>query len=113
PSELVKAWPDVVVSKSADTEVFTVGQKASYAIRVRNIGERATDAEYVVSEHLPAGIVLSGLPAGDGWTCTGTVGERRFQCASSRELAAGATHPGAIKVPVDVLPAALEQGTVN
>lgn len=113
PSELVKAWPDVVVSKSADTEVFTVGQKANYVIRVRNIGERATDAEYVVSDNLPAGIVLSGLPAGDGWTCTGTVGERRFQCASPRELAAGATHPGAIKVPVDVLPAALEQGTVN
>lgn len=113
PSELVKAWPDVVVSKAADTAVFTVGQGASYAIRVRNIGERATDAEYVVSEHLPAGIVLSGLPAGDGWTCTGTAGERRFQCASSRELAAGATHPGSIKVPVDVLPEAVQQGTVN
>ncbi|WP_442683079.1 SdrD B-like domain-containing protein [Stenotrophomonas sp. JC08] len=113
PSELVKAWPDVVVSKSADTEVFTVGQKASYAIRVRNIGERATDAEYVVSDYLPAGIVLAGLPTGEGWTCTGTMGEGRIQCAASRALGAGETHPGAIKVPVDVLPAALEQGTVN
>ncbi len=113
PSELVKAWPDVVVSKAADSAVFTVGQPASYLIRVRNIGERATDAEYVVSEHLPAGIVLSGLPAGDGWACTGSVGERRFACASARELAAGATHPGAIKVPVDVLPEAVGQGTVN
>jgi uncharacterized repeat protein (TIGR01451 family) len=113
PSELVKAWPDVVVSKAADSAVFTVGQQASYLIRVRNIGERATDAEYVVSEHLPAGIVLSGLPAGDGWTCTGSAGERRFECASARELAAGATHPGAIKVPVDVLPEAVRQGTVN
>jgi len=113
PSELVKAWPDVVVSKSADTEVFTVGQKTSYAIRVRNIGERATDAEYVVSDYLPAGIVLAGVPTGEGWTCTGTVGESRIQCAASRALGAGETHPGAIKVPVDVLPAALEQGTVN
>ena len=113
PSELVKAWPDVVVSKAADTEVFTIGQKANYAIRVRNIGERATDAEYVVSDYLPAGVVLAGVPTGDGWTCTGNAGEGRFHCASSRELAAGATHPGAIKVPVDVLPAALEQGTVN
>lgn len=113
PSELVKAWPDVVVSKSADTEVFTVGQKASYAIRVRNIGERATDAEYVVSDYLPAGIVLAGVPTGEGWTCTGTVGESRIQCAASRALGAGETHPGTIKVPVEVLPAALGQGTVN
>ncbi len=113
PSELVKAWPDVVASKSADTEVFTVGQKASYVIRVRNIGERATDAEYVVSDYLPIGIVLAGVPTGEGWTCTGTAGESRIQCASSRVLGAGETHPDAINVPVDVLPAALEQGTVN
>lgn len=113
PSELVKAWPDLVVSKAADTEVFTVGQQANYEIRVRNIGERATDAEYVVTDHLPAGLVLAGVPTGDGWTCTGAVGENRFLCASSRELAVDTIHPGTIKVPVEVLPEALEQGTVN
>ena len=113
PSEVVKAWPDVVVNKAADTEVFTVGARANYLIRARNIGERATVGEYVVTDRLPAGIVLTGVPGGDGWTCAATVGERNFHCASTRELAAGDTHPGVIKVPVDVLPEALEQGIVN
>jgi len=113
PSQVVRAWPDVVVSKSAGTPVFTVGVPAEYLIRVRNVGERATAGEYVAEDRLPAGIVLAATPTGEGWTCSGAEGEARFQCASSRELAVGQAHPGAIRVPVQVLPAAMGNGPVN
>ena len=113
PSQVVLAWPDVVVSKSADTPVFTVGEPASYLIRVRNIGERATDDAYTVQDRLPAGIVLAGAPSGEGWTCTGAAGAERFECTSDRELAAGDIHPGTVRVPVEVRPDALGEGPVN
>lgn len=113
PSEVVLAWPNVVVSKSTDSPVFTVGLPANYLIRVRNIGERATDAAYTVEDRLPTGIVLAGTPSGDGWNCTGVRGGSTFQCSSDRVLAADATHPGTIKVPVDVRPEAVGHGAVN
>ena len=113
PSQVVRAWPDLVVSKAANTDVFTVGAKASYSIRARNIGERATVGAYVVVDQLPVGIVLANAPTGDGWACNGTAGERRFQCTSSRELAVDEIHPGAITVAVDVLPSAMDNGPVN
>lgn len=113
PSQVLRAWPDLAVSKAADVEVFTVGTQASYAIRVRNIGNRASEGEYVVEDRLPAGLVLSQAPAGEGWTCTGAAGDRDLRCASDRVLAAGELHAGTIRVPVEVLPEALEAGTVN
>ena len=102
PSQVVLAWPDLVVSKSADSEVFTVGAPAGYRIRVRNSGERASVGEYLVEDRLPAGVVLAGAPSGEGWRCTGIAGDTAFQCASGRELAAGQEHPGVIQVPVEV-----------
>lgn len=113
PSEVVLAWPNVVVSKSADSAVFTVGMPANYLIRVRNIGERATDADYTVEDRLPAGIVLAGAPSGDGWTCTGSRGGSNFQCTSNRVLGTDETHPGTIKVPVEVRLEAVNNGPVN
>ncbi|MBB6065488.1 SdrD B-like domain-containing protein [Pseudoxanthomonas broegbernensis] len=112
-SQVLRAWPDLAVSKAADTEVFTVGMPASYRIDVRNIGERASSGEYVAEDRLPAGIVLAAAPTGEGWTCTGAAGDSRFQCASDRVLAVGEVHPGAIAVPVQVLPEALGNGPVN
>ncbi len=113
PSELITAWPDMVVNKVADTDVFTVGEQVNYRIRVRNIGERASEGEYVVTDRLPTGLVLAGAPTGEGWTCTGAEGESTFQCTSAQELAVNAIHPGVIAVPVNVLPEALDQGAVN
>ncbi len=113
PSQVIRAWPDLVVSKSAATPVFTVGVEAEYLIRVRNIGERATSGEYVVEDRLPAGIALVGTPAGEGWTCATGDDARHIRCTASRELAVGDTHPGTIRVPVEVLPEALGRGPVH
>ncbi|MBD9370835.1 SdrD B-like domain-containing protein [Xanthomonas sp. XNM01] len=113
PSEVIRAWPDLAVSKAASVPVFTVGMQAEYLIRVRNIGERASSGEYVVEDRLPAGIVPAGTPSGDGWTCTVVAAEQRFRCTAARELAAGEIHPVAIRVPVEVLPEAVALGAVH
>ncbi|MDO5609257.1 MAG: SdrD B-like domain-containing protein, partial [Pseudomonadota bacterium] len=94
--------PDLRVTKASDTPVFTVGGTANYSIQVRNVGDGATAGEYRVTDRLPEGVVLTGTPSGDGWTCSGAAGQGQFVCSSSTLLAAGATHPGTITVPVRI-----------
>ena len=98
--------PDLVVSKRASPAQFTVNNAASYTVTVRNRGQQPTDGEYSVHDRLPAGISLAGIPAGDGWTCSGQAGDTRFSCRSSRVIAAGATASAPIEVPVAVAVAA-------
>jgi len=104
--------PDVVVSKRANPALFTVNNPATYTISVRNRGQRQTEGQYTVHDRLPAGIVLAGVPSGDGWTCSGQAGETRFSCSSSRVLAAGAD-AAPIELPVKVSAAAAATGTVH
>ena len=104
--------PDLVVSKRANPALFTVNNSASYTITVRNRGQRPTQGEYTVHERLPTGIALTGVPGGDGWTCTGQAGDTRFSCSSSRVLAAGAD-AAPIELPVSVSAAAAAAGTVH
>lgn len=94
--------PDLVVSKAATPAIFTVNNIASYTLRVRNIGQRPSEGEYVVEDRLPAGVTLVATPEGGGWTCTGAAGDNRFRCASSTAIAAGATSPDAIVAQVRV-----------
>ncbi|MEJ1098436.1 MULTISPECIES: SdrD B-like domain-containing protein [unclassified Pseudoxanthomonas] len=83
--------PDLVVSKTATPTTFTVNNIGTYTIRVRNIGQQPSSGEYVVEDRLPAGLTLAETPAGNGWICTGAIGESRFRCATSSVIAAGAT----------------------
>ncbi|MGX9721607.1 SdrD B-like domain-containing protein [Stenotrophomonas acidaminiphila] len=105
--------PDMLVSKSSATPKFTVNNVATYTIRVRNGGQKASSGEYLVKDRLPVGLTLAEVPAGNGWTCTGAVGESRFECRSSDVVAAGATSASDITVRVNVSEAAAQAGTVN
>ncbi|HYG07389.1 MAG TPA: SdrD B-like domain-containing protein [Stenotrophomonas sp.] len=105
--------PDLVVSKAATPERFTVNNDASYAISVRNVGQQPSRGEYTVSERLPAGVVLAAVPAGNGWTCSGAAGDTRFTCRSSAVIASGATAAERIQVPVRVNAAAATGAPVN
>ena len=105
--------PDLVVSKSATPGKFTVNNDARYTISVRNVGQQPTTGEYLVQDRLPDGVVLAGVPTGAGWTCTGAVGESHFDCRASAVIAAGATSPSTIAVPVTVGTAAAGHGAVN
>lgn len=105
--------PDLVVSKNATPVKFTVNNAARYTISVRNAGQQPTTGEYLVQDRLPDGVVLAGVPTGAGWTCTGAAGESSFGCRSSAVIAAGATSPSTIAVPVTVGVAAAGHGAVD
>ncbi|HVJ38167.1 MAG TPA: SdrD B-like domain-containing protein [Stenotrophomonas sp.] len=105
--------PDMVVSKSATLEKFTVNNDAAYVIRVRNVGQQPSRGPYVVNERLPNGVVLAGAPVGNGWVCTGASGQSRFSCRNEAVVAAGATLADAIQVPVHVSVAAATAEPIN
>ncbi len=105
--------PDMMVSKSSGTVKFTVNNVASYTIRVRNAGQKPSFGEYIVRDRLPVGLTLAEAPTGNGWRCTGAVGDARFECRSSEVLAAGASSSSDITVKVNVAEDAAKAGTVN
>jgi len=98
--------PDLKVSKRHEPVRFSVNNPGSYVISVRNAGISASGGEYVVSDRLPAGIRLSATPAGDGWACSGAVGDSQFVCRSAQVLAAGQIGAAPIRVGVTVTAAA-------
>src|SRR5690606_23138324 len=100
------------VSKSVTPAVLYTGTQASYSVVVRNAGQAASSGQYVVSDRLPTGVVLAGVPSGEGWTCTGDTGASDFTCRSDAVLAAGATST-VISVAVRVGAAAGEAGMVH
>lgn len=105
--------PDMMVSKSSGMVKFTVNNVASYTIRVRNAGQKPSFGEYLVRDRLPVGLTLAEAPAGNGWRCTGAVGDARFECRSNDVLAAGVTSSSDITVKVNVTEDAAKAGTVN
>ena len=105
--------PDMVVSKTATPTTFTVNNAASYTIRVRNIGQQASAGEVVVEDRLPAGLTLAATPTGNGWACTGAVGDNRFRCVTNASVAAGATLADNILAQVRVDASAATGSPVN
>src|SRR4051794_33663275 len=76
------------------------GDDASYTIAVANNGSGATHGAVTVTDDLPAGLELDGVPSGSGWDCSATTGTH-VSCTRSDALApAGAWPP--ITVPVKV-----------
>ena len=94
--------PDLVVSKSHAPVKLTTNNAALYTITLRNVGPAATSGVYTVSDRLPAGVSLSAVPSGSGWTCSGAVGASSFSCTSSVVVGIGATSANTIQAPVTV-----------
>ena len=105
--------PDLQVSKSLDTAKLTVNNRSVYTISVRNAGQKPTQGEYTVEDRLPVGITLAEVPSGQGWTCSGAVGDSRFSCRSAAPVAPGERGVATITVPVNVAVAAANAGVVS
>jgi uncharacterized repeat protein (TIGR01451 family) len=105
--------PDLVVSKSAAPTRFTVNNPGSYTVRVRNIGPQPTVGSYQVDDRLPTGVTLAATPTGNGWSCTGAIGDVRFSCTNSTVIINGTTLPDAINVSVAVSAAAAAASPIN
>lgn len=105
----VRAKADLdVVDKVATPSTAAYRDTFDYLISVMNHGPGAAD-DVVVSDSLPAGMVLAGTPsilpggAADFPTlgaCTGSAGAIAFSCALGNDVALGAT--AVIRVPVRV-----------
>lgn len=105
--------PDLVVSKTATPATFTVNNIGTYTIRVRNTGQQPSSGEYVVEDRLPAGLTLAETPTGNGWVCTGAVGDNRFRCATTTAIAAGATLADTIVARVRVAASAAAASPID
>lgn len=77
---------------------FLPGMRAAYlTITVANPGPGRLDGPITVTDVLPAGLSLTDVVGGAGWTCAGTT------CSRNDGLALRAAHPP-IRVVVDVAP---------
>src|SRR5258705_5727677 len=85
---------------------ITVGGTGTYPFSARNsAGGAATTGTYTIDDILPAGITISTVPTGTGWTCTSAppvnnVGSTRVTCTSATVIAAGGTNAHKLTVLV-------------
>jgi uncharacterized repeat protein (TIGR01451 family) len=94
--------PDLRVSKQHSPSTFTLNNRGTYTVTVRNVGELPTAGVYTVTDKLPIGLTLAAQPTGTGWVCGGGVGDSSFSCTSSSVVNAGATSANTITVVVGV-----------
>lgn len=106
--------PDLTVNKTLSVATLQVGTAATYTLSVTNIGGLATNAGYTITDTLPAGLTLAGVPtAGTGWTCpaaapTNTNGGNAVSCTRTTVINPGATST-TITFPVNVANTAVPQ----
>ncbi len=96
--------PNLVLSKSHESD-FAQGQTgASYRVRIDNRGSAASTGAVTVTDDLPAGLSPT-TATGTGWNC-GIAGQR-VTCTRADALAPGASWP-VIQIAVDVSPTATD-----
>ncbi len=126
--------PDLTITKSNNNPAPAVGSAFNYTITARNNGHPLADTTYaadqatsvtaaangpllasLVTDTLPAGIVLTGTPTGSNWSCTGAIGAGAFDCTYTGSYPwAGQTDlAGSITVPVRVTSVACPAAKVN
>ncbi len=79
--------PDLTIAKST-TSVFQQGGTATYDLVVSNGGSGPATGTITVSDQLPAGLTLAGLPSAAGWDCAASTAQA-VSCTSSTTLPAG------------------------
>ncbi|MGZ5569752.1 MAG: DUF7933 domain-containing protein, partial [Usitatibacter sp.] len=109
---------DLQITKTGPASI-NLGGTGTYTFSVRNTGAVATSGTYTVTDPLPAGITISTVPVGTGWTCTANtplagdniVGGGRVVCTSATVIAAGGTNPNNLTVLVAAAAAAVPSAT--
>jgi uncharacterized repeat protein (TIGR01451 family) len=98
--------PSLAISKSdnSGTSGWAIAQTgAAYALALNNTGNRVTSGTIGVDDTLPAGLTLSAMPSGKGWTCAGKIAGTGLSCSSTAAIAPGA-NAATITVPVSIGP---------
>ncbi|MGF6213300.1 DUF6923 family protein [Comamonas sp. 4034] len=95
--------PLLSVAKQATPTAFAVGASGTYTLQVSNSnapGSSSTTGVITVSDPLPVGITMTGLPMGTGWDCSASTATQ-VTCTTSAVLTPGASAP-VISVPVAI-----------
>ncbi|MBS0321678.1 MAG: DUF11 domain-containing protein [Proteobacteria bacterium] len=100
---------DLHVTKTASLNPLVPGQAFTYTLHVTNGGPLAVAAgqTITITDPLPAGLTLTALPSGTGWTCASSVmplpaaAPLTITCTHAGPLAVNASAPN-ITVPVTI-----------
>ncbi|UBB17512.1 beta strand repeat-containing protein [Comamonas odontotermitis] len=95
--------PLLSIAKQATPMAFAVGASGTYTLQVSNSnapGSSSTTGVITVSDPLPVGITMTGLPTGTGWDCSASTATQ-VTCTTSAVLTPGASAP-VISVPVAI-----------
>lgn len=96
---------DLKIKKYAKSEdIFASVEKTeafNYNIVVENVGPGKVSNTTTVQDKLPPNVTLRATPSGNGWTCTGGVGDTAFSCTTTAQVAAHQLFD-VITVPVGV-----------
>lgn len=86
--------PPILTLAKTSSASFARGSTGSYSINVAvsALGGPTTGATVTVSDTLPVGVTLVGVPTGAGWSCTNTTSST-FSCTRADITAVGASMP--------------------
>jgi uncharacterized repeat protein (TIGR01451 family) len=96
-TNVIRPEPDVTIDKSRDGDLLR-GRRATYVLKVRNVGAQPTSEPITVTDTLPSGVSFVSV-FGNGWTCGESAGT--VTCTTPGPLAAGA-EAEQINIRVDV-----------
>ncbi|MFP4298593.1 MAG: hypothetical protein ACLFT0_12120 [Spirulinaceae cyanobacterium] len=98
--------PDLTINKTV-SGTFATGNRATYTLRVTNVGPGSTTGGTAVSvtDNLPNGVIPdpNNPPTGTGWNCI--VATNTVRCTQNNTLASEASYPD-LTIPVIVTAAA-------
>lgn len=86
-STVTQLVPDLTIAKST-TSAFQQGGTATYDLVVSNSGNGPATGTITLSDQLPAGLTLAGLPSAAGWDCAASTAQA-VSCTSTTALPAG------------------------
>lgn len=111
--EAPSSAPDLTIAKTHSPASFAAGSTTgTFTITPSNIGAADTSATITVTDVLPAGLTLSSIPSGTGWTCTGIAGDSTFTCATDSVITASGSGND-ITFNVEVDPSTIGQLLIN
>jgi uncharacterized repeat protein (TIGR01451 family) len=100
-STIIVQVPDLTISKSTSSS-FVQGGSAAFSLVVNNSGAGASSGAYTISDNLPTGLTLLGVPTGSGWDCSASTANV-VSCVRATSIAALGSAP-AVTVDVNVAP---------
>jgi hypothetical protein len=90
-STIIVQVPDLRITKSTSSS-FVQGGTGAFSLVVNNSGAGASSGAYTISDSLPTGLTLLGMPTGSGWDCSASTANL-VSCVRATSIAALGSAP--------------------